>query len=98
MTGKIKTDMELEQLEKLIQNDLPEMRKQFQRGRAAAAEPTLSGALRRAVAALRQPYEKTGKESGIPVDQLCAFMGGGTLPSDAMDRFANVAHLEVMTR
>ena len=65
---------------------------------AAASEDTVSGRLRSAVTALRQPYEQVSLATGIAFQDLADFMAGGQLPSDALDRLATAAHCELVAR
>jgi hypothetical protein len=64
----------------------------------AAAEDTVSGPLRRAVKAMRQPYEQVCQATGIPFEQLADFMAGGQLASDPLDRLAAAARCELVPR
>ena len=65
---------------------------------AAASEDTVSGRLRRAVAAMKQPYEQVCQATGIPFQDLADFMAGGQLASDSLDRLAAAAHCELVAR
>jgi len=79
------------EIEAAVQAELPWLLERRQAGERAAAEDTVSGRLRRAVKAMRQPYEKVCQASGIPFQQLADFMAGGQLASDALDRLAAAA-------
>ncbi len=65
---------------------------------AASMEETVSGRLRRAVAAMGQPYEQVSQAAEISFSQLADFMAGGSLPSDGLDRLAAVARCELVPR
>lgn len=86
------------EIEAALQAELPWLLERRQASQRAAAEDTVSGRLRRAVAAMRQPYEQVCQATGIPFEQLADFMAGGQLGSDALDRLAAAAHCELLPR
>jgi hypothetical protein len=85
-------------IEAAIRAELPWLLERSQAREAAASKDTVSGRLRRAVAAMRQPYEQLCQATGIPFQDLADFMAGGQLPSDALDRLATAAHCELVAR
>jgi hypothetical protein len=85
-------------IEAAIRAELPWLLERSRAREAATSEDTVSGRLRRAVAAMRQPYEQLCQATGIPFQHLADFMAGGQLPSDALDRLAAAAHCELVTR
>jgi hypothetical protein len=85
-------------IEAAVRAELPWLLERHQAGERAAAEDTVSGRLRRAVKAMRQPYEQVCQATGIPFEQLADFMAGGQLASDALDRLAAAAHCELVPR
>jgi hypothetical protein len=85
-------------IEAVIQAELPWLLERAKARDAAASEDTVSGRLRSAVAAMRQPYEQLCQATGIPFQNLADFMAGGQLPSDALDRLATAAHCELVAR
>lgn len=87
-----------EDVEAAVRNELPRLLQRRQAGQRAAAEDTVSGRLRRAVKAMRQPYEQLCEVTGIPFEQLVDFMAGGQLTSDALDRLAAATHCELVPR
>ena len=87
-----------EDVEAAVRNELPRLLQRRQAGQRAAAEDTVSGRLRRAVKAMRQPYEQLCEVTGIPFEQLVDFMAGGQLRSDALDRLAAATHCELVPR
>ena len=86
------------EIEAAVQAELPWLLKRRQAGERAAAKDTVSGRLRRAVKAMRQPYEQVCQATGIPFEQLADFMAGGQLASDDLDRLAAAAHCELVPR
>jgi hypothetical protein len=56
------------------------------------------GRLRRAVTAMKQPYEQVCQATDIRFQDLADFTAGGQLPSDALDRLATAAHCERVAR
>ena len=83
-------------IEAAIQAELPWLLERAKARDAAASDDTVSGRLRSAVTALRQPYEHVSQATGIPFQELADFMAGGQLPSDALDRLATAAHCELV--
>jgi len=73
-------------IEAAVRAKLPWLLERSRSRAAAASENTVSGRLRRAVAAMKQPYEQVCRATGIPFQDLADFMAGGQLPSDALDR------------
>jgi uncharacterized protein YfaQ (DUF2300 family) len=69
----------------------PLLAEKARRLRQAAAEPTITGALRAAVHRHDKPLPVIAVEAGLAVEQLDAFLTGDqTLRSDVLDRLANV--------
>ena len=58
------------EIEAAVRAELPWLLERRQAGERAAAEDTVSGRLRRAVKAMRQPYEQVCQATGIPFEQL----------------------------
>ncbi len=85
-------------IEAAVQAELPWLLERSRAHGAAASEDTVSGRLRRAVTAMKQPYEQVCQVTGIPFQDLADFMAGGQLPSDALDRLATAAHCELVPR
>ena len=85
-------------IEAAVRAELPWLLERSRARDAAASEDTVSGWLRRAVAAMKQPYEQVCQATGIPFQDLADFMAGGHLPSDALDRLATAAHCELVAR
>ena len=85
-------------IEAAVRAELPWLLERSRARDAAASEDTVSGRLRRAVAAVKQPYEQVCQATGIPFQDLADFMAGGQLPSDALDRLATAAHCELVAR
>ena len=85
-------------IEAAVRAELPWLLERARARDAAASEGTVSGRLRRAVAAMKQPYEQVCQATGIPFQDLADFMAGGQLPSDALDRLATAAHCELVAR
>ncbi len=85
-------------IEAAVRAELPWLLKRRQARQTAATEDTVSGRLRRAVTAMRQPYEQVSQSAAIPFEQLVDFMAGGQLASDALDRLAAAAHCELLPR
>lgn len=72
-----------------IARELPELIAQDQMRKAACDEPTLSGALRRAMHASQSSLGQIASQAGIPVIALDEFLTGErTLRSDVLDRLA----------
>lgn len=90
--SKPTTDAEIEAA---LRAELPWLLERRQARQRAAAEDTVSGRLRRAVAAMRQPYDQICQTNGIPFEHLADFMAGGELGSDALDRLTTAAHCEL---
>ena len=86
------------EIEAAVRAELPWLLERRQAGERAAAEDTVSGRLRRAVTAMRQPYEQVCQATGIPFEQLADFMAGSQLASDSLDRLAAAAHCELVPR
>jgi hypothetical protein len=85
-------------IEAAVRAEIPWLLERRQDCHAAAMEETVSGRLRRAVAAMGQPYEQVAHSAEISFAQLVDFMAGGSLPSDGLDRLAAVARCELVTR
>jgi hypothetical protein len=85
-------------IEAAVRAELPWLLERSRARGAAASEDTVSGRLRRAVTAMKQPYEQVCQATGIPFQDLADFMAGGQLPSDALDRLATAAHCELVAR
>lgn len=85
-------------IEAAVRAELPWLLERSRVRDAAASEDTVSGRLRRAVAAMKQPYEQVCQATGIPFQDLADFMAGGQLPSDVLDRLATAAHCELVAR
>jgi len=58
------------EIEAAVRAELPWLLERRQAGERAATEDTVSGRLRRAVKAMRQPYEQVCQATGIPFEQL----------------------------
>ena len=86
------------EIEAAVRAERPWLLERRQAGERAAAEDTVSGRLRRAVKAMRQPYEQVCQATGIPFEQLADFMAGGQLASDALDRLAAAAQCDLVPR
>lgn len=95
MAADPKSDQEIEEA---VRAELPWLDERRRAGVRAATEETVSGRLRRAVTAMRQPLERIGEAADVPFGALADFMAGGQLPSDALDRLAAVAHCELVSR
>ena len=79
----------MRRLQALVAEELPELMTKGQRLRDAAAEPTLSGELRRAVRASDLALTEIVRRSGVPLLDFDSFLtGDAPLPSDAIDRLA----------
>lgn len=85
-------------IEAAVRTELPWLLERSRARETAASEDTVSGRLRRAVAAMKHPYEQVCQVTGIRFQDLVDFMAGGQLPSDALDRLATAAHCELVTR
>ena len=85
-------------IEAAVRAEIPWLLKRSRAREAAASEDSVSGRLRRAVTAMKQPYEQVCQATGIPFQELADFMAGGQLPSDALDRLASAAHCELVAR
>lgn len=69
----------------------PQVVEKGRRLRAAASEPTLSGALRSAIHSHAKPLPVIATEAGVPLQELDEFLTGDrNLRSDAIDRLAQV--------
>lgn len=95
MPSKSASDAEIEAA---VRAELPWLLERRQASDSAAQEDTVSGRLRHAVAAMRQPYEQVCQAAGISFEQLADFMAGGQLASDALDRLATVARCDLVPR
>jgi hypothetical protein len=79
----------LSALRERIHAELPDLVARNQLREEARHEPTLSGALRRAVHESRRPIHQIAHEIGIPPQQLDEFLTGErNLFSDVIDRLA----------
>ena len=88
----------MERERELIEQELPELHQRDARMREGAAEPTLSGSLRRAVHRSRRPLTDIAHQAGISTAALCGFLEGEhTLQSDVLDRLAQavLGHVSV---
>ena len=63
------------EIEAAVRAELPWLLERRQAGERAAADDTVSGRLRRAVKAMRQPYEQVCQATGIPCEHLTRFHG-----------------------
>lgn len=94
------TPEEHERLQKAreqIQRELPELIEQGERLEQAAAEPTVSGQLRRAVHSSGLTVPELANRLGLPVVQLVEFLTGeGELPSGTFDRLADLLGCELV--
>ena len=86
------------EIEEALRAELPWLRERRRAAGRAAAEDTVSGRLRRAVAAMRQPLEQICEVADLPYADLADFMAGGQLSSDSLDRLAAAAHCELVPR
>jgi hypothetical protein len=78
-----------------IEAELPELIAKGRILKEAAAEPTLSGVVRRAVHRTGLNLPKVAKEAGLTESQVHEFLlGERTLRSDVLDRLARAAGLE----
>jgi hypothetical protein len=78
-----------------IEGELPELVAKGRILKEAAAEPTLSGVVRRAVHRTGLNLPKVAKEAGLTESQVHEFLlGERTLRSDVLDRLARAAGLE----
>ena len=93
------TDAQLKELRKrraLIAKELPALGRKDQRLHDAMNEPTLSGALRKAVHGSKLPLPEIAKRAAMNLSTLEAFLTADkTLRSDAMDRLANAVSLRL---
>jgi hypothetical protein len=93
------TDVErtrLESLRQQVQAELPDIVARNHLRAEARQEPTLSGALRRAVHDSRRPLHHIAREIDIPPEHLDEFLTGErNLLSDAMNRLAKAVGVEV---
>ena len=85
-------------IEAAVRAEIPWLLKRSRAREAAASEDSVSGRLRRAVTAMKQPYEQVCQATGIRFQDLADFMAGGQLPSDALDRLASAARCELVAR
>jgi hypothetical protein len=78
-----------------IEAEMPEIIARHRVLREAAAEPTLSGGVRRAVHRTGLMFPRIAKEAGLTECQLHEFLlGERTLRSDVLDRLARAVGLE----
>ena len=68
------------EIEAAVRAELPWLLERGQARQTAAAEDTVSGRLRLAVTAMRQPYEQVCQTAAIPFEQLVDFMAGFDRP------------------
>ena len=85
-------------IEAAVRAELPWLLERSRAREAAASEDTVSGRLRRAVAAMKQHYEQVCQATGSRFEDLADFMAGGQLPSDVLDRLATAAHCKLAAR
>ena len=87
---------EVRKVRALVAKELPDLIKKDQRLHDAMREPTLSGALRRAVHASKLLLSDIAERATIEVDALEMFLTAEEpLPSDAMDRLARLLRLKL---
>jgi hypothetical protein len=87
-------EAKLKRQRKLIAAELPDLIARDDDRREAAAEPTLSGELRRAIHGSRQPLATLAEQAGLAPSALDEFLTGErTLRSDVLDRLAHLLHL-----
>ncbi len=89
-------DEEIEQVDTLIANELPDLVAQDQRRIDARKENTVSGQLRRALheAGIRQ--RDAAAAAGISVKKYAAWTAGdAAMPTTAFDRLAELVHLHL---
>ncbi|HEX5102639.1 MAG TPA: hypothetical protein VFV87_02435 [Pirellulaceae bacterium] len=93
------TDAERDRLTALraaVQAELPDLVARNQLREEARREPTLSGALRRAVRDSHRPLHHLAREIGVEAVQLDEFLTGERrLFSDVMDRLARAVGVEL---
>ncbi|MCI0684305.1 MAG: hypothetical protein L0Y71_19520 [Gemmataceae bacterium] len=93
------TGQQLRQLRKdreLIAKELPDLIAKHQRLCEAAAEPTHSGALRRAIHSSKILLDDLADRAATDLNTLDAFLTGtGTLSSDVIDRLTNILKLNL---
>lgn len=86
----------LERYRSEIDEELPEIIQRSQKRREAQQEPTVSGALRRAVQNNAMPLTDVAEQTGIPAIRLDEFLAAETtLTSDEVDRLAGVLSLKL---
>ena len=79
----------LQSLRKQLEAERPEIIERARQRAAAAAEGTLSGELRRAIAASPLRMAEVATRAGLSVEELVEFLNGkAPLNSDAIDRIA----------
>jgi len=84
----------IERYRQEMAQELPDLADQHELLKEAAAEPTLSGELRRAVHACDLPLPQIAQQAGMPLPLLGEFLTGErTLRSDVMDRLATAVEL-----
>src|SRR6266481_764460 len=88
------TEEQMQQLRKdrdLIAQELPDLIAKHQRICDAKEEPTMSGALRRAIHASKILLDDLADRTGTDLDTLDAFLTGNrTLTSDVIDRLTKI--------
>lgn len=86
----------LRKVRKLIAAELPDLIRRNQLAREAAKEPTVCGALRRAIHSCRILLPDLARRSDLEMQLIGDFLSGETtLPSDALDRLVAVLKLKV---
>ncbi len=86
-----------EQALREVEEELPEIMERGRRLLEAAAEPTLSGGLRRAVRDSDFDFDEIVERLGIPADDYSDFQAGvRPLPSDVLDRLAAILGCELV--
>jgi hypothetical protein len=93
------TDAQVQQLRKdraLIAKELPDLIAKHQRICDAKAEPTMSGALRRAIHSSKILLDDLADRAGSDLDTLDAFLTGDRpLTSDVVDRLTKILKLKL---
>ena len=80
----------------LIAKELPELIEKNQRSHDARREPTMSGALRRAIHSCKILFPDLARRAQTDMDTLDAFLtGDGVLTSDIIDRLTKVLKLKL---
>lgn len=80
----------LRQAREEAQRERPQIVAQFQETENAAKEPTLSGAVRRAIHSSNVPLDALAQSAGIDWRRLTEFLAGEPVSSDVLDKLAKV--------